>query len=181
MKKISYTLPLSVYYSRKVNSVKRKIQNLNTIPLLCSLDLQKYQGLWYEIGKLPARGQTGLTHVTATYRPGKGGKILVENKGYKNGKKKGIRGKAWPRDETCTGGLYVQFFWPFKGDYNVIKLASDYRYAVVMGEKKSSLWILSRTPQMRKEDLLDILRFLKRHGFAVENIRKTNQEGQGAS
>lgn len=161
--------------------MKTKIQDSKKIPLLCSLDLQKYQGLWYEIGKLPARGQTGLTHVTATYHLGKDGKIIVENKGYKNGKRKGIRGKAWPRDEKCTGGLYVQFFWPFKGDYSVIKLAEDYRYAVVMGEKKSSLWILSRTPQMRKEDLLDILRFLKRHGFPVENIRKTNQDGQGAS
>ena len=70
------------------------MQNPNKIPLLCSLDLHRYLGLWYEIGKLPARGQMGLTHVTATYRLGKDGKIIVENKGYKNGKKRGISGKS---------------------------------------------------------------------------------------
>jgi len=147
------------------------------IPLVCDLDLNKYLGKWYEIGKLPARGQSGLDHVTATYTMRKNGKIKVENAGFKNGKKKGIKGSAWLRDEKCAGGLYVQFFWPFKGDYNVIKLASDYRYAVVMGEHRSSLWILSRTPRMKKEDLREILSFLKSYNFKVERITKTKQDG----
>lgn len=147
------------------------------IPLICDLDLNKYLGKWYEIGKLPARGQSGLTNVTATYSMRKNGKILVDNAGYRNGKKKGIKGSAWLRDEKCGGGLYVQFFWPFKGDYNIIKLASDYRYAVVMGDSRNSLWILSRTPKMKEEDLKEILSFLKDHSFKVEKIIKTKQDG----
>lgn len=145
------------------------------IPLICHLDLERYLGLWYEIGKLPARGQTGLTHVTACYKKDAKGRILVENKGYKEGKKRGIKGRAWQRQEGCTGGLYVQFFWPFKGDYNVIKLASDYRYALVMGSDEESLWILSRTPQLPKEDLKEILAFLRSHGIDTQKILKTDQ------
>ena len=154
------------------NSVNDSIK----IPLVCDLDLNRYLGKWYEIGKLPARGQSGLDNVTATYTMRKNGKIRVKNAGYKNGKKTGIRGSAWLRDEKCSGGLYVQFFWPFKGDYNIIKLASDYRYAVVMGERRSSLWILSRTPGMRKDDLREILSFLKAYSFKVERITKTKQD-----
>lgn len=156
------------------NSVNDSIK----IPLVCDLDLNRYLGKWYEIGKLPAPGQSGLDNVTATYTMRKNGKIRVKNAGYKNGKKKGIKGSAWLRDEKCAGGLYVQFFWPFKGDYNVIRLASDYRYAVVMGDSRSSLWILSRTPRMKKEDLREILSFLKAHGFKVEKITKTKQDGK---
>ena len=148
------------------------------IPLVCDLDLNRYLGKWYEIGKFPARGQNGLDHVTATYTMKNNGKIRVENAGYKNGKKKGIKGSAWLRDEKCAGGLYVQFFWPFKGDYNVIRLAPDYRYAVVMGDSRSSLWILSRTPRMKKEDLREILSFLKSYDFKVESITKTKQDGK---
>ena len=64
------------------------------IPLVCDLDLNKYLGKWYEIGKFPARGQNGLDHVTATYTMKNNGKIRVENAGYKNGKKKGIKSVA---------------------------------------------------------------------------------------
>ena len=145
--------------------------------IICDLDLKKYSGKWYEIGKLPAPGQSGLRNVTATYTPQKNGKIRVVNVGYKKGKKKGIKGYAWQREKDCTGGLHVRFFWPFKGEYNVIMLAPDYRYAVVMGEDKSSLWILSRTPEMKKDDSAEVFRFLAHHSFDVKRITKTKQDG----
>ena len=157
--------------------MKANSNSAPTLPLVCEFDLEKYLGTWYEIGKLPARWQNGLHNVTATYVKGKKGKILVKNVGYKKGKKTGIEGKAWVRDKKCNGGLYVQFFWPLKGEYNVIKLAPDYRYALVTGDTKRSLWILSRTPKMQREDLKEIFGFLKTQGFKVEKIRKTKHDG----
>lgn len=145
------------------------------IELICDLDLSKYLGKWYEIAKLSAKAQMGLDNVTATYTLKDNGKIKVDNAGYKDDKRKGIKGSAWLRDEKCNGGLYVRFFWPFKSDYNVIKLATDYRYAVVMGESKSSLWILSRTPQMDSEDYQEIMDFLNTKGFNRKEILKTRQ------
>ncbi|NLB21085.1 MAG: hypothetical protein GX829_09780 [Clostridium sp.] len=147
------------------------------VPLVCDLDLTRYLGKWYEVGKLSAKEQKGLDNVTATYSLKKNGKIKVHNQGYKNGKQKGIKGSAWLRNESCTGGLYVRFFWPLKGEYNVIKLAEDYRYAVVMGESKSSLWILSRTPKMNKEDGQEIVDFLDSFGFDIQKLIKTKQDG----
>ena len=147
------------------------------VPLICDLDLNRYLGKWYEIGKLPARAQMGLDNVTAIYSLKKDGRIRVQNRGYRRGKTKGITGTAWQRHKDCSGGLHVRFFWPFKGEYNVIKLAPDYSYAVVMGDTKSSLWILSRNPEMKKEDAREILHFLQNHGFDVRRIIKTNQDG----
>lgn len=146
------------------------------VPLICDLELSQYLGTWYEIGKLSAREQKGLDNVTATYTLKENKKIKVHNQGYKKGKHKQITGSAWRRDEDCNGGLYVRFFWPLKSEYNVIKLASDYRYAVVMGENKSSLWILSRTPRMKKEDGQEIVDFLDAHGFDIHKIIKTKQD-----
>lgn len=145
------------------------------IKLVCNLDLNKYLGTWYEIGKFSARGQNGLENVTATYSLKDNGKIKVHNKGYKNGKEKGIKGSAWLRNENCKGGLYVRFFWPFKSEYNIIKLADDYRYAVVSGESKDKLWILSRTPKIESVDYSDIIDFLKFNGFKTGEIIKTKQ------
>ncbi|NLY37378.1 MAG: hypothetical protein GX046_09115 [Tissierellia bacterium] len=153
--------------------MEKDLRIYNGIELICDLDLNKYLGKWYEIGKLSAKEQGGLDNVTALYTLRSDKKIGVDNRGYKNGKKRGIKGLAWLRDEKCSGGLYVQFFWPFKADYNVIKLASDYRYALVMGKSKSSLWILSRTPKMNKKDYLEIIKFLDSQGFETSKILKT--------
>ncbi|WP_312652476.1 lipocalin family protein [Proteiniclasticum sp.] len=152
--------------------------NINKNIPVCNVDLKRYSGIWFEIAKLPARGQNGLSNVTATYTPKKNGKIRVINKGYRDGRKKGIKGYAWPRDRSCRGGLYVRFFWPFKSEYNVIRLASDYRYAVVAGEDKDSLWILSRKPEMNMQDLEDILYFVKAEGFNVRKLVHTPQSGK---
>jgi apolipoprotein D and lipocalin family protein len=146
------------------------------IPTVKELNLMKYLGLWFEIGKLPQREQRQLTHVTARYHLDEKGILRVHNTGYRNGKKVGIRGKAWIRDCKTPGALYVQFFWPFKGEYNVIKIAEDYRYAVVVGNSKESLWILARERTLPKEDLREILDFLKAHGIDTKRILKTNQK-----
>lgn len=151
-----------------------KIHN-NTISLICDLDLEKYLGKWYEIAKFSAAGQNGLTNVTATYSLKDNGKIKVYNKGYKDGKKRQITGSAWLRDKDCNGGLFVRFFWPFKSEYNIIKLADDYRYAVVTGDSKDSLWILSRTPKIASVDYNEILVFLNENNFNIKKLIVTKQ------
>lgn len=153
-----------------------KTMDNGKINLICDLDLEKYLGKWYEIAKYAVKEQKGLDNVTATYSLKDNGKIEVYNAGYKEGKKRSIKGSAWQRSEECSGGLYVRFFWPFKSEYNVIKLALDYRYAVVSGEKKDRLWILSRTPQIDQKDYQEIINFLVDKGFDITSISKTKQD-----
>lgn len=146
------------------------------VPPIQNLELQKYLGRWYEIGKLPKYEQRQLTHVTAYYHLDAKGILRVKNTGYRNGKEREIRGKAWQRGSRTSGALYVQFFWPLKGHYNIIKLAEDYRYAVVAGKGKESLWILGREKQLSKADLTEIMHFLHVHGFDATRIQKTEQK-----
>ena len=146
------------------------------IQIICDLDLKRYLGNWYEIGRLPLKSEKGMDNITAIYNLKKNGKIEVVNSGYKKGKKKGIRGSAWVNEEKCTGALLVRFFWPFKSEYNVIKIEKEYRYAVVMGETKDNLWILNRSPQMDESIYNDIITFLDEKGFEVDKIINPMQD-----
>lgn len=146
------------------------------IPIVCDLDLKRYLGNWYEIGRLPLSSEKEMDNITAIYNLKKNGAIEVINSGYKNGKKKGIRGTAWVRDKKCTGGLFVRFFWPFKAEYNVIKLDENYRYAVVMGDTKDSMWILSRTPHMEDRIYGEIIDFLNLNDFDIKKIINARQD-----
>jgi apolipoprotein D and lipocalin family protein len=136
-------------------------------------DVQRYQGTWYEIARLDHRFERGLTHVSATYQPRKGGGISVENRGYdvKNSRWKSIKGRAALSGKTGEGRLKVSFFWPFYGAYNVIALDRDgYSYAMVCGPSRDYLWILARGKSLPAPILDELVKQAKQLGFRTEGL-----------
>ena len=81
----------------------RTVQDLQTVE---QVELTKYQGLWYEIARLPNSFEKGLECVTATYTLKSNGKIEVLNRGYSSPKGvfKSARGTARlpdPEESPC--------------------------------------------------------------------------------
>ena len=65
-----------------------------------------------------------------------------------DGPLKTAKGRGRIVDSNTNAKLKVTFFWPFHGDYWIIDLDEEYRYAVVGHPRRKYLWILSRTPFM---------------------------------
>lgn len=155
-----------------ITSWKRGQSDLETVSYV---DLERYQGLWYDVASFPQRFQSGCHNTTARYTLHKKGYVIVENqcnKGGIEGKLSSISGKATVVKNTGNAKLKVQFFWPFKADYWIIMLDEDYRYAVVSHPTKKYLWILSRTPQMDEEVMDSICATLQEKGFDLSNLQK---------
>lgn len=120
----------------------------------------KYLGKWYEIARLDHGFERGLSDVTAFYSKGKGGKLIVKNRGYnvKKDKFQDAVGKAVFAEDDKTGHLRVSFFGPFYGDYIVFDMdKADYLYAYVSGGKDNFLWLLAREPEVsdiRRQDFV---------------------------
>lgn len=145
------------------------------LPTVKKVEPDRYLGLWYEIGRYPNRFEEGCTAVTAEYGR-EGEKISVTNRCRlfnPGGKEKVARGTAYPVKGSANAKLRVTFFWPFYGDYQVLMLAPDYRYAVVGEPSREYLWILSRTPGLDREDRESILARLPGLGYPVEPIHWT--------
>ena len=138
-----------------------------------SLDLEKYDGVWYEIVRKPHFFEKGMTHVKTTYPILPDGKIEVRNEGIKNGKNKVTKGKA--RTTDTPGKLKVTFFI-FPAQYNVLEVAPDYSYAVVGGSNGSYLWVLSRTPQMDAATLEEIYGRLEKRGYDLSDLIIVEQD-----
>ena len=99
-----------------------------------NLDIEKYLGRWYEIARFPHSFEKNLAGVTATYSLRKDGKIRVVNQGYKgtlNGKLSRAEGKAKIPDPSDPSRLKVSFFLFFYGDYFVLELDEEYRWAMI--------------------------------------------------
>ncbi len=157
-----------------LSSILRKKKN--ETPPICDVDLERYVGTWYEIARYPHRFEEGLDNTTANYTLRSDGKIQVINGGLKNGKREVAKAVATVPDKNCTGKLLVSFFWPFNGEYRVIRLGKDYDFVVVTGSTMDYLWILSRQPKISKDLHDDLTAFVSSKGYDLERIIWVKQD-----
>ena len=85
-------------------------------------------------------------------------------------------GKARVKDSGIPGQLEVAFFLNFYGDYYVLELAPDYSYVLVGSSSDDFLWILSRTPKMKKEDLDFLLMRAQQRGYDISKLIMVEQK-----
>lgn len=150
-----------------------------TVPYV---DLNKYTGVWYEYSKIPNSFQKNcISNTTATYSVNQDGSIKVLNKcKEEDGSFDEANGKARIVDKKTNSKLQVSFvsifgwnlFW---GDYWIIGLDENYKWAVIGHPKRKYGWILSRTPSLDNETLNKINDILKKQGYNPNDFVKSKQ------
>lgn len=146
------------------------------IPPVSGFELPRYLGTWYEIARLPQYFERDMNRVTAEYTANPDGSVRVVNSGERDGERRRAEAVARFKGDPATGELEVSFFRPFYADYRIIRLAPDYRYAVVTGSSPDSLWILSRTPRLPESELAELVRYAGELGFPVEQLEYPVQD-----
>ena len=155
------------------------VENNKELEAVSYLDLQKFQGIWYEIAHNPWFPENNCFSMIAHYELIKDKKIEVTNICRKNGfdgEISKIKGKAWLVDPTINSKWEVQFIWPFTLDYWVIDLEEDYKYAVIGEPEKENIWILSRKPIMEKSLLVKIIKKMEIKGYDLSDLILMPQE-----
>jgi apolipoprotein D and lipocalin family protein len=142
-----------------------------------SVDLKRYAGDWYEIARYPNRSEKDCNsdvHARYVLRPD--GRVNVRNECRKaNGKPDVTNGTAKVADAKSNAKLKVTFFWPFYGDYWIIDLDPQYRYAVVGEPDRKCLWVLSRTKELDEATYKQILQHVAENGYDTSKLVKTKQ------
>lgn len=141
------------------------------------VDIQKYLGTWYEIARFEHRFEEGCKNVTANYSLKDNGDIKVINSctQIETGEKTQATGVAYAVDKT-NSKLKVSFFRPFYGDYWVLMLDEEYKYALVGSPNREYLWILSRTKTISEETKNSILAKLPALKFDASKFIWTIQD-----
>jgi len=141
-------------------------------------EAKRFLGTWYEIARLDHRFERGLENSSATYLPRDDGGINVINKGWSHEQHqwKEDDNKAYFIDPPSVGRLKMSFLGPVYAGYNIIELdKKNYSYSVVSGPNKSYLWILSRTKQLPKPLLNNLIDKAKQQGFTTNKLIYVNQ------
>ncbi|HPB02166.1 MAG TPA: lipocalin family protein [Bacteroidales bacterium] len=127
----------SLFSCRSIPQGVDAVQNFNA---------DKYLGQWYEIARFDFRFERNMNNTTANYSKNTDGTIKVVNRGYNyvTNEWSEATGKAKFAKTPDVALLKVSFFGPFYAGYNVIALDAEYKYALISGQNKGYLWILSR-------------------------------------
>ena len=139
-----------------------------TVP---SVDLSRYAGEWHEIESFPNWFQRGCAATRAIYTPAADGRIRVQNC-LRRGRLDSI-GDRPDRAGSNNAKLKVRFFWPFEGDYWILDLDRDYRWAAVGTPDRRFLWILSREADLDPAVLDGIRGRLAAQGYDVGRLQPT--------
>ena len=155
-------------------SCASKYEPLDTVN---KVEINKYLGTWYEIARYEHKFQKDCKNVSATYTLRDDGKINVLNQciNMKTNELKKASGIAYATDDSFSK-LKVSFFRPFYGDYWVLLLDDNYKYAVVGAPSREYLWILSREKTITNDVKKSILSKLPTLGFPIEKLMWTIQE-----
>ena len=157
----------------------------------------RYVGRWYEIARLPNRFQDQCAgDVAANYTLRDDGRFTVVNEcRTREGGVDRAEGVARRADrEGPASRLKVRFapawlsFLPWVwGDYWILELDREYRFALVGEPSRKYLWILARNPVMDPADFdrlvaragglgFDTTALLRTpHGFAGTQVQPTNR------
>lgn len=166
-------------------SVFAQKKNENVLQTVSSVDLKQYSGMWYEIARYPNKFQDQCVgNTTATYTIKKENKIEVLNQCVKeNGTVDKAKGEARIVDKNTNAKLEVRFAPKFLsfisavwGDYWIIDLDENYKYAAIGDPKREYFWILSREPELDDSTYQSILRRAEAKGFNPAKVIKTPQK-----
>ena len=143
------------------------------------VDLQRYQGVWYELARLPMFFQRNCVQAEAHYALQADGRLRVTNRCRTDkGEWQEAHGEAVAQVEGQTDKLWVRFDNWFsrllpnvtKGEYWVLYLDEDYRTALVGHPNRKYLWLLARDPEVSAETRALLLEQATLRGYDTREL-----------
>ena len=143
------------------------------------VNLERYQGTWYEQARLPMFFQRNCVRSQANYRLQDDGSVAVTNRcETEDGEQQEARGEAVPQQQGKTDKLWVRFDNWFsnifpgltKGHYWILYLADDYSVALVGSPDRDNLWLLSRDKEIDANTRDKLLDEARKRGYDTSEL-----------
>ncbi len=142
---------------------------------------KKFSGLWYEIARTYNAYQKKCVASSVEY-------VLEDENEYKvynrcfdtviGGDLIEYKGSAEPAQGQNMSKIDMTYFWIFTKEYGVYYIDDEYRSALVADKDFEQVWIMSRTPMMKKERLQKIENLLAEK-IDLKKLIYTPQDKQG--
>lgn len=138
------------------------------MPTVSSVELNRFMGDWYIVANIPTFLEKEAFNPLENYRLQDNGTIATTftfNKGAPDGALKSYHPTAYVID-TETNALWgMQFIWPFKVDYRIVYLDSDYQNTIIARQARDYVWVMSRSPKVSADQLAVYRKIVEGFGY----------------
>jgi len=139
--------------------------------------LDRFQGHWYEIARVPRDYDERCRDTVADYRLTGANSLEMRHSCWTGSGPQDIqnfRATATVDDAAVPAKLSLQI-GAYSAGYWVLDVGQDYEYAVIGHPSRTMLWILSRTPELDSALYAKALTLATGRGFDVGQLQKTPQ------
>ncbi len=141
------------------------------------VDADRFLGEWYEPAMLKIdTSDPCRCYALAFQKMKRAGMRVVKRCFHENGKWMYDKGKAWLLTEGGRAVLQTEYQWPMKGKLYFIELDSNYQYAVLGNQSRTTLHILSRKKEINPSLYHRLLKKATTEGFDTLKIRLVKQD-----
>jgi apolipoprotein D and lipocalin family protein len=142
-----------------------------------NFDLQRFQGHWYEIARVPRDYDVDCRDTVADYSLTNSRQLEMRHScvsGSGAGNEQKFQGLASVDDASVPAKLTLQI-GSYAASYWVLEVGDDYEYAVIGHPSRTMLWVLSRTPELDPARYDHALSLASGRGFDISQMKKTPQ------
>ena len=142
-----------------------------------NFDLQRFQGHWYEIARVPRDYDADCRDTVADYQLKDARQLEMHHScvsGSGPGSPQRFQGLASVDDTAVPAKLTLQI-GSYAASYWVLEVGDDYEYAVIGHPSRTMLWVLSRTPTLDSARYDHALSLAAARGFDTSQMKRTPQ------
>jgi len=187
---IIYFIPKSNNNNSSILQKSRSYSSSQSIPVVKNVNIERYEGKWFEIAKLPVFFEIGCKNVTAEYTLDDN-QVLVKNTCIRDNIPPEIaNGIATPAPGITLNGpilsegkLKLVFpdyqnssGFPNFGDYWILKLDDNYQYALIGSPDYKTLYIIARNKTIPLEIYISLVYYATSLGYPTDKLEITIQE-----
>jgi apolipoprotein D and lipocalin family protein len=131
-----------------------------------NFDLNKFEGIWYEIARSNNAQEAGLTYATSQYRRAADGKWLINTRAWDGAN--GIWVGSTRISTTPATGTPASFKLSHGNPRHVVIIDNDHTIALVCGKYYRDFWIISKSPTPDHTRLERLMMVALEAGFPVK-------------
>lgn len=142
------------------------------------ISLERFMGDWHVIACIPTFIETEAYNAVESYKLEQDGTIATTftyNKGSFDGPLKTYHPRGFVHDRTTHAEWRMQFLWPFKSAFLILKLDDAYQTTVIGVPNRKYAWIMARTKTLPDSTYTGLVNFLQSTGHDVSKLRKVPQ------
>lgn len=160
--------------------VMNACRTLPPIATAPSVDLERFMGDWYVVANIPTFLERDAWNALERYDLRDDGVIQTTftfNRGGPDGPLKTYRPKGFVRDTESNAVWGMQFLWPIRAEFIIMKVDEDYQMTMIGRRKRDFLWIMARSPAVPEELLAEWKDFAVQEGYDRERIQVVPHQG----